>query len=168
MIDLDNAVADNRKAVAEFCAAAGTFEPSEWTRAPAEGKWSPGQIAEHIALSYELSKDALHGTFPERGMPGFVRPLIRVLIFKPVLKKGRFGRPVKTFPSFEPAASPGAVDALTERLKEASTALEEDMHKMAGAGDNTLNHPFFGKLPLADYMEFQAVHTNHHRKQLPK
>ena len=167
MTDLDKMAADNRKAVTEFCETANTFEPEAWEQSPAEGKWSPRQIAEHLALTYELSKGILHGEFPGRSMPGFVRPVIRVLALKPVLKKGRFGRPVKTFPAFEPGATPTAVDALTARVQRASTALEEDMQQRAGSGEGTLNHPFFGKVSLTDYMLLQAIHTSHHRAQLP-
>jgi uncharacterized damage-inducible protein DinB len=168
MTDFNKVAADNRKAVAEFCAAAGTFDPEAWERSPAEGKWSPRQITEHLALTYELSKGILHGEFPGRSMPGFVRPVIRALALKPVLKKRRFGRPVKTFPAFEPGASPTAGDALSARVQQASAALEEEMQQMAAKGEGMLNHPFFGKVSLADYMLLQVIHTDHHRGQLPK
>lgn len=168
MADLEKVVADNRQAVSDFVAAATAIEAADWGRAPAEGKWSPGQVTEHVAISYELSQGILHGTFPGRGMPSFLRPLIRVLALKPVLRKGRFGRPVKTFPAFEPAASPTAAEAITARLQKAADSFEEHVQTAAASGKTALNHPFFGNCPLTDYMLLQVIHTNHHRGQLTR
>jgi uncharacterized damage-inducible protein DinB len=53
------------------------------------------------------------------------------------------------------------------RIRAASATLEQALEAEAGAGRGTMNHPFFGSVSLADYLQLQAIHTNHHRGQLP-
>ena len=166
MIDLKTVLANNREAVADFLTTAGAIAPSDWGRPRAPGKWSPGQVTEHVALTYEVSRGILHGTFPGPTAPRIARPLIRILFLNPVLKRGRFNRPAKTPKPFQPGASPALPEALTARLRAAATAFEEDVETTAGSGQATLDHPFFGKLQLAEYLRLQVIHTHHHRQQL--
>ena len=166
MMDLMTVITNNQQAVADFLTTAGAVAPSEWTRACAPGKWSAGQLTEHVAVTYEVGRGILHGDSAGLTAPRVVRPLIRILFLNPVLKKGRFGRPSKTPKPFEPAASPASLEVVTTRLQAAATALEEDIQTAAGSGQTTLDHPVFGKMPLADYLQFQVIHTHHHRAQL--
>jgi len=54
MSDLKTVIANNSQAVTDFLTTAGALAPSEWGRHRAPGKWSPGQVAEHLVLTYEL------------------------------------------------------------------------------------------------------------------
>ena len=65
MIDLKTVLANNREAVADFLNTASALAPSDWGRPRAPGKWSPGQVTEHVALTYEVSRRILHGTTAE-------------------------------------------------------------------------------------------------------
>ena len=166
MTDLKTVIASNRQAVTDFLTTAGALAPSTWGRPRAPGKWSPGQATEHLVLTYELGRSILHGTFHGSAAPRVVRALIRVLFLKRILRRGRFGRPTKTLEPLEPAASPASPDVLAARLQAAATAFEEDMESAARSGQATLDHPFFGKVHLDDYVRFQVIHTHHHRTQL--
>ena len=166
MTDLKTVIANNRRAVTDFLSTAGALAPSEWGRPRAPGKWTPGQVTEHLVLTYELGRGILHGTFPGPATPRVVRPLIRVLFLKRILRRGHFGRPTKTLESLEPAASPASPEVLAARLQAAATAFEEDIETTARSGQATLDHPFFGKVHLDDYVRFQVIHTHHHRIQL--
>ncbi len=166
MTDLKTVIANNRQAVIDFLTTAGAFAPSEWGRPRAPGKWSPGQVTEHLVLTYELGRGILRGTFPGSAAPRVVRPLARVLFLKRILRRGHFGRPAKTLESLEPAASPASPEVLAARLQAAATAFEEDIEATARSGQATLDHPFFGKVHLDDYVRFQVIHTHHHREQL--
>ena len=168
MTDLKTVIVNNRRAVTDFLTTAGAFPPSEWDRPRAPGKWSPGQVTEHLVLTYELGRGILHGTFAGPSTPRVARPLIRVLFLKRVLRRGRFGRPAKTLESLEPAASPPSPEVLAPRLRAAVTAFEEDTENAARSGQATLDHPFFGKVRLDDYVRFQMIHTHHHRAQLER
>jgi hypothetical protein len=167
MADLQTVVADNREAVSAFLAAARTIPPSQWTQPRAPGKWSPAQVTEHVALAYELSRGILHGSFPARSAPRLLRPLIRILFLNPILKNGRFGPGGKSPKTFQPTPSPAPPAALTARLQGASDGLEADLAAAARTGPSTVDHPFFGHVPLPEYLRLQAIHTRHHRQQLP-
>ena len=144
--DLQTSVADNRRAVGAFLADARAVPPTRWAHPRAPGKWSPGQVTEHVALAYELSRGLLHGSFPGKAAPRILRPFIRAFFLTPVLKRGRFGPGNKSPEPFRPTGS--------------------DLAAAARSGQDSIDHPFFGQVPLAEYARLQAIHTQHHRGQL--
>src|SRR3954447_7125764 len=87
---LDAAIADNHQAVDEFTAAARAIDATRWTLPRAAGKWSPAQVVEHIALTYEYSRAVLNHTAPGPSAPRLLRPLVRRFFVNPVLKRGSF------------------------------------------------------------------------------
>jgi len=164
--DLQTSVADNRRAVGAFLADARAVPPTRWAHPRAPGKWSPGQVTEHVALAYELSRGLLHGSFPGKAAPRILRPFIRAFFLTPVLKRGRFGPGNKSPEPFRPTGSPASPEALTARLEAAAGAFETDLAAAARSGQDSIDHPFFGQVPLAEYARLQAIHTQHHRGQL--
>jgi uncharacterized damage-inducible protein DinB len=164
---LDEQIRENHEAVNRLVTAAEALPSAAWDREAAPGKWSPAQIAEHVALSYELSTAALRGAFPGTAAPRFLRPLIRMFFLKPVLASGRFARPAKAPGPFQPSTAPSAAALMLPRIRGASAAFEQAIAGEVSAGRDTMDHPFFGRVPLADYVQLQAIHTNHHRGQLP-
>jgi hypothetical protein len=46
-------------------------------------------------------------------------------------------------------------------------AFETEFAAAARNGQTTIDHPFFGRVPLAEYVRLQGIHTEHHRQQLP-
>jgi uncharacterized damage-inducible protein DinB len=167
MSDLQTVITDDRRAVTDFLATARAVPPAAWHQPRAPGKWSPAQVTEHVAIAYEVSRGILRGTFAWRGAPRFVRPLIRTFFLKPVLKTGRFAKGGKTPTHFEPTTTPASIGDLATRLQAAATAFEVDVQAAAQGGQTTLDHPFFGAVPLAEYLRLQVIHTSHHRQQLP-
>jgi hypothetical protein len=163
MADLQTALHTHHEAVQAFLAAARAVPEARWTQPRAEGKWSPGQIAEHLALAYESAREVLQGRVPGQAPPRLLRPLIRTLLLKPVLWLGRFPAPSKAPAELRPGASPAAAPALLDRLQAAAAAFERDA---AAARSPTLDHPAFGRLPLVDLVRLQEIHTKHHHAQL--
>jgi hypothetical protein len=86
---------------------------------------------------------------------------------RPILRRGAFGKPGRAPEPLRPGVSPPPQDALTARLQSASAALQADLAAAARTGQTTVDHPFFGRLPLADLLRLQVIHTRHHRRQLP-
>jgi uncharacterized damage-inducible protein DinB len=159
-------MAEHRQAVTQFLKTAEGLSSADWERPRAPGKWSPSQVVEHLALTYEISRDMLDGRYPDRAAPRLARPFLRTFFLKPTLKRGHFGKPVKTLPPFEPAEVPIEVQLHAARLRAAASAFETDLEAAALSGTSTFEHPFFGKTSLTDYLRFQVIHTNHHRQQL--
>src|SRR5437773_8933669 len=48
MSSMKPTIVDNREAVDAFITAARAVAPSAWTAPRAPGKWSPGQVTEHV------------------------------------------------------------------------------------------------------------------------
>lgn len=167
MSDLEMAIADNHKAVEEFTATARAIDAARWSAPRAEGKWSTAQIVEHIALTYEYSRAVLNNNPPGPAAPRLLRPLVRRFVVTPVLKSGSFKRKAKAPTMFQPSSSPDTPGDLLSRLETALRAFEEDVRAAQHAGRATLEHPFFGTMPVTDYLRFQAIHARHHRAQLP-
>ena len=166
MPDLQSTIIDNRQAVDAFIAAARAVRQTAWTTPRAPRKWSPGQVTEHVAIAYEVSRAILNGTFSGRAAPRIVRPLIRILALNPVLKTGRFRQGMKAPAPFLPTASPASVADLTARVQAAAGAFEGEIEAAARQGRTFVDHPFFGRVTLADYSRLQAIHTRHHAQQL--
>ncbi len=166
MSDLDAAIADNHTAVDEFTAAARTIDAARWGAPRAEGKWSPAQVVEHIALTYEYSRAVLNNSAPGPSAPRFLRPLVRTFFVKPVLKRGSFKPNGKAPSMFQPSSAPGDPVELLPRLETAVRSFEEEVRAAHGSGRSTLDHPFFGTMPVTDYLRLQAIHARHHRAQL--
>ena len=76
MTELETAIADNRMAVEEFIARARGIDAAAWSAPRGEGKWSPAQIVEHLAIVYEYNRKVVTGD-AGGGAPRFLQPLAR-------------------------------------------------------------------------------------------
>jgi hypothetical protein len=161
MSDTSAALAANRAAVGEFITAAERAA-SRWTTARAAGKWSPAQVVEHVARSFEESAHEVAGVpskFPT--FPGFVRPLVRGVFFNRVLKRGAFPR-ARTAKAFDPESGPATTAEGRARV-EAAFARFEQACRAAGT---TMSSTLFGTVAVSDYVRFQELHTRHHQSQI--
>ncbi len=165
MTEIETAIADNRAAVEEFIATARGLDGATWTAPRVEGKWSPAQIAEHLAITYEYNRKVITGT-AGKGAPAFLRPLARWFVVTQTLKAGRFTRKGRAPKIFQPTATPAAAPDLLARLTRAVTGFESDIRSGHPEGRHTVAHPFFGTLATVDYLRLQAIHARHHRSQL--
>ncbi len=166
MADLRAVIASNRHAVSAFAHAACAFSPAQWTTPRMPGKWSPGQVTEHVTLAYEQSGRMLHGTFTGKAMPWYRQLLARWIGLPQLFKRGDYGKGSFQAPDFiHPSASPPSAAAILARLEAAVHDLEGCL---AGtdARPVLVDHPIFGRLPLADLLHFLSIHTNHHLPQL--
>ena len=164
MADLAVSLRTHRQAADTFLADARSVPAAQWNQPRAPGKWSPGQVVEHVTLAYEANRNVVRGVPVGATAPRLLRPLIRRFLLDPVLRRGRFFPGSKSPKIFRPSSPPPAPAELVGRLEAAVKGFEADA---AGARDVTLDHPFFGRLPLADFVRLQEIHTRHHNGQLP-
>jgi hypothetical protein len=163
MADLQTVLQAHHQAVEAFLTTARVVPPTQWSQPRAPGKWSSGQVAEHLALAYEVNRGVLHGAAPPMTAPRWLRPLIRRFLLGPVLRRGRFIPGSKSPRVFQPGPAPAAPAQLLDRLAAAMTAFEADA---AALGTTTIDHPFFGRLRLSDFVRLQEIHIRHHRGHL--
>src|SRR4030095_8755207 len=104
-MDCPALVAAHRASVDEFRDAASAVDPADWDAQPGAEKWSPGQIAEHLRLTYEvLLRELGGGTGMRVRLPWWQRGLLRATVLRRIVARG-------TFPSGAPAVReirPGA------------------------------------------------------------
>ena len=163
MSDFQTELNAHRQAVEAFLGTARRVPASRWGQARAPGKWSPGQVVEHVTLAYEVNRGVLHGHSPPMAAPRWIRPIIRRFLLGPVLRHGRFIQGSKSPRALRPGPVPAPPESLLKRLAAATTAFETDA---AARGSTTMEHPFFGRLPLGDFVRLQTIHTRHHCEQL--
>jgi hypothetical protein len=161
-IDLNSALTESRLAVEKLIVTAAR-SGAAWATAPAPGKWSPSQIVEHVAMALEESGKNIQGqpsAFPS--LPKVVRPVVRAMFFNRVLKKNEFIKG-RTNKAMNPSAGPKTPVDGRERLRRAHNAFERACLEHGVR----FEHGIFGNISTADYARFQALHTQHHTRQIP-
>jgi hypothetical protein len=164
MVDIDTALAASSDAVEELIAA-GERTGSWWTASPAPGKWSPSQIVEHVARSLEESANMASGLpskFPK--LPAGLRPVVRALLFKRVLRRAAFPK-AKTSKAMNPATGPATAAEGRARLETAHARFDQACRQVASS-DERMQTTIFGAVSVNDYVRFMELHTRHHRKQI--
>ena len=164
MVDIDAALTASREAVDQLIVAGERTGPA-WTAPRAPGKWSPSQIAEHVARSLEESANMAAGRpskFPR--LPAIVHPVVRGLLFKRVLKKAGFPK-AKTNKAMNPASGPATPAEGRVRLDAAHKTFDEACRAVASRGER-MRTTIFGAVPVEDYVRFMELHTRHHGQQM--
>jgi len=163
MSDAEPLIAANRAALDDFIAAAEKCEPV-WTTPRAPGKWSPAQLAEHVARSLEeggnviAERDTKLPTFPSlfRPVGGF--------FFRWILKRGGFPK-AKTNKAMNPLEGPATLEAARARLAGAMDVFERECRARAAAG-GSFTSGAFGRVTVDEYARFLELHTRHHTQQM--
>jgi uncharacterized damage-inducible protein DinB len=160
---------EHRREIESFLAALETLDDELWAREPAPGKWSPGQITEHLVLSYAAMRRELAGGVGLRLRSTFWRRfLIRWRFLPMVLKQGRLPRGAPAVREIRPDAEPRPRSVAAPDLREQAKRFEEELTQARDRGEGRLTHPFFGRLSPPEALRFVAVHAAHHRGQLPQ
>jgi hypothetical protein len=164
MADLTSALEGVHSGVHSLLAAVDAAAPF-WTVPRAPGKWSPSQVAEHVARIMEESANVAAGVpskFPT--VPSILRPITRVLVFKRILRRKSFLK-MKTGGGFDPPNGPATAAQAHERLEDALNKFDEACRSRAQAGQK-VSSTIFGPVSVADFVRFQELHVRHHIPQI--
>jgi hypothetical protein len=137
-----------------------------WFHTP-PGKWSPGQVVDHVTTALENSAKAMRSRVakpPMRRRPHTPRQRIFKLI---VFGTGFFPPGRKAPETALPAQRPER--AATERRLEDAVAAFLELERTllpARANDLFVKHPIFGDLTISEWMRFHSRHAAHHAKQV--
>ena len=166
MADVNDALAANRTAVLDLVAAAER-SAATWTTPRAPGKWSPSQVVEHVTRGLEEAGNGVSGTPSSIPMPpAFLRPLLRVLFFNRILKKGVFPTGYKAHKAMNPASGPATPAEARVRLEGALARFDQECRRRVAGGQHVVSSGF-GTVSVEDFVRFNALHTRHHCKQMP-
>jgi hypothetical protein len=139
---------------------------SAWKIPRAPGKWSPSQVLEHVARIMEESAKVAAGlpsAFPT--MPSVLRPIIRLLVFRRILRRKAFLK-MKAIEAMDPPVGPATPAAARVRLEAVLSRFDQACRARAASGQDVAS-PIFGAVPVADFARFQELHVRHHHLQLP-
>jgi len=166
MSDAQAVISSSHEAVDAFIKAARAIPASRWKMPRATGKWSPGQVTEHVTLTYEQGRRMLAGTYVGQVEPRYRQLLARFVFLPWLFSRKRFGKGLQAPDFIRPGELPASSGVLLARLESAASALEADLAAAADGHGAEIDHPIFGHLYLADMLRFLAIHTDHHRPQL--
>ena len=165
-IGFARAAADHRAAIEEVARILESHDPEFWTAPREPGKWSPAEIAQHLALSYEPALAELDGG---RGyavrLAWWTRTALRVFMVPRILA-GKFpkGAPAPRESRPQDGASSPAEGA--RLLREKAALFESRLDEAHAARRARVTHPYFGKLTAPQILKVLAAHAAHHRDQL--
>jgi hypothetical protein len=163
----DRVEREHREAVEEFLIRMAGVPESIWRTEPAPGKWSAGQVVEHIALSYEVISSELEGGEPLRlRVPWWLRACLRVFVLPRVLSTGRIPAGGRAARQIRPGVSPAPCSECVTRVSEGARRFHEKILAMRDRA--RVKHPYFGAIAGRDLLRFMAIHTRHHAAQLPE
>lgn len=157
---------DHREALGALLDTIASVEPDAWRRPLASGKWSPAQIAEHLALVYEKGSGDLTGVGAvQPRVPLWQQRLLRWFLLPHILFHEsvplRASSPREVRPSERGLPQRGAAD----RLIALAGRFEADLEEASRLG-RSLRHPYFGPISPLQALRFCAVHLEHHRRQM--
>jgi DinB superfamily len=165
MADVNDALAAHGAAVSDLIAAAER-SATTWTTPRAPGKWSPSQIVEHVAGGLEEAANAVSGAPSIPMPPAFLRPLLRLLFFNRILKKGVFPTGFKAHKALDPISGPATPAQARVRLEGALARFDQECRRRVASGQYVVSTGF-GTVSIEDLVRYSAMHTRHHCKQMP-
>jgi hypothetical protein len=158
-------LADHRASVEEFALAAAALDEPAWNARPAPEKWSAGQIAEHLRLTYEiLLREQRGGAGMRVRLPWWRRAMLRVTVVPRIVRSGRFPAGAPAVREIRPGEGPFDRSATLGGLRSLSAAF---LDELAGSRGARLSHPFFGAMAGAVGLRVLTAHNRHHAAQLP-
>lgn len=131
-----------------------------------EGKWSVGEILEHLTLAYTANRQTLEKVLASGELRARTPRLTQRFWRTVVIELGVFPR-VEAPDSTRPRGSVPA-DRGVATIREALVALDETFGRVtARFGDRVpvATHPFFAGLTVRQWTRFHWRHTHHHMKQ---
>jgi uncharacterized damage-inducible protein DinB len=160
--------ADEHRQAVETCASCiSAVAEKDWATPPDPTKWSPAQIAEHLAVAYEPLLSELEGGagFQTRA-PWWMRPILR-WTFLPRILAGRFPQGVRAPREVRPVATSRSPQEGAQKLTERSEVFLDRLGRAREDRRPHFTHPYMGRLSDVEAVRFLTSHARHHQRQLP-
>jgi hypothetical protein len=137
------------------------------TRRPAEGKWSPAEVLEHLSLTYAGTVRSLERSLkagrPLGGSPTLKQRINNILM----LNFGYFPRGRESPEGAKPKGMPGEkiLAEFNSRIADMDEAIQK-CETTFGKRTLVVDHPVLGPFTMQQWRKFHWVHGKHHLKQI--
>ena len=138
------------------------FPHADWNKRPAEGKWSPGEIADHILLT----DNSIHQLFNGPSVVATDRvPLSKEKLIKEVFLDHT--RKLKAFGPIIPKEGEKVKESLIREIKQVRGSLNAFLdHATTSELCMSFSHGKFGLLTKFEWIYFMIYHTERHLIQM--
>jgi hypothetical protein len=137
-----------------------------WSRTP-PGKWSPGQVVDHVTTAIENSARGFRSRLDKPPMRRRPRTPVQVVACAVIFATGWIPPGRKAPETALPKAAPDRAE--TEQRLRAAVGEMLELERLllpARARDLFVKHPILGDLTITEWQTFHVRHAAHHRKQI--
>lgn len=155
------------RAVTEFLDAATSLPAEQWLLPVDDGKWTPAQITLHVVQSYEVMTRQLRTGEGLRVQTGWLlRQVLRLVVLRPIMWTRKLPKGAKAPKDLRPGDTTIGRDEALERLRAIVAEFEGELYSRRQQRGLQMTHHIFGSVDALKGLDFIAVHTEHHGRQL--
>jgi hypothetical protein len=156
-------------AVRRFLEAGAELSPAQWQTPIAAGKWTPEQITQHVIQTYDVLTRQLRTGEGLRVQTGwFLRQVLRSVVLRAIMWTRRLPPGAKAARALMPTGVEIGKAEMLEQLRTLAAAFEDELQVRRNDEGLHLTHHLFGSIDALRGLDFVAVHTEHHGRQLSR
>jgi hypothetical protein len=163
------AIERHRAVMADYLQTAARLEEQVWRLPVGAEKWTPAQITDHLIRTYKITLEQIRGRQGIKMQYGFLlRQILRVALLPKIFRTRQLPRGAKAPKEILPEDSGMPRETVLEQLKELSGEFENEILSGRNNKKLRLTHHVFGEIKPLKAIDFVAIHTEHHTRQLPQ
>lgn len=163
------AIERHRAAIADYLQIAARLDEQVWRLPVGAEKWTPAQITDHLIRTYNITLEQLRGGQGIKTQYGFLlRQVLRLAVLSKIYRTRELPRGAKAPEEILPKDSKTPRETALEQLKELSGEFENEILSGRNNKKLRLTHHVFGEIRPLKAIDFVAIHTEHHTRQLPQ
>ena len=163
------AIEKHRTVIADYVRTASHIDEQVWRLPVKAEKWTPAQITDHLIRTYKIMLEQIRGGQGIKMQYGFLlRQILRVALLPKIFRTRELPRGAKAPQEILPEDSGTPRETALEQLKELSGEFENEILSGRNNKRLRLTHHVFGEIKPLKAIDFVAIHTEHHARQLPR
>ncbi len=163
MRDVKSIVTHLKEAHAAFLGACGSIPATQWTRPPAHGGWSAGEVVAHLIMVETRVLQAMKEALKKPPEPVPVWKKFHLPISITAMRGIKVKSPIPLNPALV-RTQKQMLDDFSELRNRAVALLMASNQQDLGA--YRARHPFMGSLNFYDWFKMLAYHQTRHTKQI--
>jgi hypothetical protein len=154
-------------AVRRFLDAGAALSQAQWRMPIAKGKWTPAQITQHVVQTYQvLIRQLRTGQALQVQTGWLLRQILRVVVLRPIMWTRRLPPGAQAAEALLPIEGEAGQQEKLEQLRDAAATFGAELDSRRYDAAVRLTHHIFGSVTAVNGLDFVALHTDHHARQL--